>query len=117
MKKLFILVGFALMLPFAVSADINQTCRNDSIVSYTPATQTTGDFSEVVYWVKESAKISSLEAYINGESRPVEYREENGMIRAKVRIPSEISGDVVVGIGAGQSGGCNKPIWFAFTKS
>lgn len=79
------------------------SCRNSQIVSYSPAsgTQVEEELQYIEYIVSPNTHIPSLEAYINGKSYPVQYRQlDDETYRARVVVPSDIEGSVYVAMGA-----------------
>ena len=116
MKKILIL-GILFVAPLFASADALNVCRNSNIVSYAPTAQTYNpDLKNIIFYITDTSRITSLETSINGVDYPVQYRAEGDLVRAKVVIPSELRGDLVTTIGAQSSGGCNTPISFMFTR-
>lgn len=119
--KYFLLPTMCAMLvvPQIILAAEKDVCRNESIIFHTPRPDSSGEFTEIIFYTFADIKTSSLFANLNEKSQPVEYRtlESGDFIRAKVRIPADIDGEIDAEIGAGKIGRCNDSITFSFTKN
>ena len=98
-------------------SDLN-VCRNTQIISYTPQSGSeVSSLEHIQYIVSGETVTASLEAYINNQSYPVQYRElDDGTYRARVAVPEDVEGSLYVEMGAGSMGleACNDLLTMSF---
>ena len=91
-------------------------CRNTQITSFWAERNETGGVRDVYFTTADNIQVTSLEATINKESFPVEYRETAEGYEARVRLNDAVEGHIYAELGAGSvsTGSCNDTLHTSF---